>query len=297
MRIVLLGGSGQVGRAFLEAAPDGYEVLAPVSSELDLADPRAPAAALARLRPALVVNAAAYTQVDRAEDEPARAEAINARGPAALAQAAADRGIPLFHLSTDYVFGGEAGLEGRRGYRETDEPAPLGVYGRTKLAGERAVREALAQHLVVRTSWVFGAHGHNFVRTLLRLAGEREVLRVVADQRGGPTHAGALASMLWRLAVRYRREGALPWGLYHYAGSPVCSWHGFAEAIVDGGMAHGLLARRPRIEAIGTAEYPTRARRPAWSALDCTRFGEAFGSAPEPWAPGLEATLRALAAR
>ena len=275
MRILVTGGRGQLGRsAVRRGAARGHEVVAPDRAELDLRAPAQIAAALDRAAPDLAINAAAYTAVDRAEAARDDAFAVNAAGAGRLAEACAARRIPLLQVSTDYVFDGRSPAP----YREDDPVAPLGVYGESKLAGERAALAAGAS--VVRTSWLFATGGPSFVHTMLRLAAERPVLRVVADQRGCPTWADDLADALITLG-----EQAAPAAIYHYCGDGPTTWHGFAEAIVAEARRYRALACE-RIEAISTAEYPTPARRPAWSVLDTSRI-RALGVAPRPWQIGL----------
>jgi len=302
MKVLVLGAGGQVGRELCRLRwPAPFEIAAFDRGGLDIARREAVFAAIARERPDFVVNAAAYTAVDRAESEPEAAWAGNCTGPANLAAACAEAGIPLIHISTDYVFdGGKIGP-----YREDDPVNPLGVYGASKEAGDRAIREALRQHVILRTAWVYSAHGHNFVKTMLRLAagrqptglsrGERPVLRVVADQTGSPTSAadiaGAIAAIVQRLAA-----GSTAWGTYHFAGAGAVTWHGFAEAIFELAAPWNSTGRGPPplVEAITTAEYPTPARRPANSVLDCTRIGEAFGIKPRPWRAALAEVVQEL---
>lgn len=288
MSMLVTGAGGQLGRELaLRLAPD--EAVCLPRAALDLTDAPAVRATLARLRPNVVINAAAYTAVDRAETEPERAFAVNRDAPATLARACAEVGAALLHVSTDYVFDGES----RRPWREDDATGPINVYGASKLAGEQVIQRALPRHLIVRTAWVFGAHGPNFVRTALRLARERGSLRVVADQTGSPTWAGHLAETLITLARRIAAGEALPFGLYHYAGAPATSWHGFAEAVVHAAVAQGLLAAPVPVAPITTAEFPTPARRPAWSVLDGARMAANFGLAPPDWRAGLDHTLAA----
>lgn len=294
MRILVCGASGQVGHELVDrAAGYGLDVLGMTREQLDITDSRRVAELVARYTPGLIINAAAYTHVDNAETQAEQAYAVNRDGVATLAEAARQAEIPLLHISTDYVFSGEA----REAYRETDPVAPTGVYGASKRAGEEAIEAILDRHLIVRTSWVYGVHGHNFVKTMLRLGQQRDALSVVADQFGCPTQAGSLADALLQLARRYAREGTLAWGLYHYSGQPSCSWFDFAEEIFRQAAARGLLAKTPQVSAITTAQYPTPARRPAWSVLDCTKFEQAFAIAPRDWREDLARMLDTLAAQ
>lgn len=290
MRVLITGARGQVGHELLRLAPTGFEVVGLGSAELDISDKAAVEREIDRLRPQLIVNAAAYTAVDKAESEPERAYAVNRDGPANLGHAAERLGIPVLHISTDYVFSGDA----TEPYRESDATGPTGVYGASKRAGEQVLAEVCPRHIIVRTSWVFGAHGNNFVKTMLRLGRERDELSVVADQQGCPTSAASIARALWRLAQRYRQEGSLRWGLYHYSGTPACSWHAFAVEIFRQAQQAGLLARQPVVHAITTEQYPTPARRPAWSVLDCSRLRQVFSIEPADWRDELKAVLADL---
>lgn len=298
MRILLLGANGQVGSELLPRLASLGEVVPatrggrlPGGAACELADLSAPAslpALVERVAPTCVVNAAAYTAVDRAEQEKELAFRVNAEAPGVLARACADAGIPMVHFSTDYVFDGRS----ERPWREDDPTAPLGAYGASKRAGEQAVQAAGSRHLVFRLCWVYAAHGSNFLRTMLRLAGERDSLRVVADQRGTPTPAHRIADTVARVLAARPGHG----GLYHLAAGGECSWHEFAVAIFEGARARGLLARVPGVAAIPSSEYPTPASRPAYSRLDCTRLEADFGLALPPWREGLDEVLDQLAA-
>jgi len=269
----------------------GLEALGVTREQLDITDSHRVADLVDQYRPGLIINAAAYTHVDNAEKQSEQAYAVNSDGVTNLAEAARQADIPLVHISTDYVFSGEAD----KPYRETDPVAPTGIYGASKLAGEVAIQAALVRHVIVRTSWVYGVHGNNFVKTMLRLGQQRDALSVVADQFGCPTQAGSLAKALLQLAQRYAHEGTLAWGLYHYSGTPHCSWFDFAEEIFRQAAIKGLLTKTPQVSAITTAQYPTPARRPAWSVLACTKFEQAFGIAPSDWHDDLGEVLDVLA--
>lgn len=289
MRILLTGGSGQVGTELRRRAK-GVTVLAPSRSEFDLAQPESLAPWLAREQPQAILSVGAYTAVDRAEDEADLAYRVNRDAVQALADHARRADIPLLHLSTDYVFDGRKPAP----YHEGDVPSPTGVYGASKLAGEHAARTA-PQHLILRVSWVFAAHGGNFVRTMLRLGRERDQLRVVADQFGGPTWAGHIAESLCALVDRLAAGEALPSGIWHHAGEPHVSWHGFAQEIFLRALQRGLISRAPHVEPIATQEYPTRAQRPLNSRLVNARAVEELGLRVPDWRAGLDATLTELA--
>src|SRR5712671_2666848 len=288
MKLLVLGAAGQVGRELCRLAwPAGTAIASMDRAEIDIADKEAVFEVIARECPDIVINAAAYTAVDRAENEPDAAWTANCTGPANLATACRAAAIPLIHLSTDYVFDGrKAGP-----YREDDSVNPLGVYGTSKEAGDRAIREALAEHVILRTAWVYSAHGQNFVKTMLRLAAERPVLRVVADQTGSPTSAADIAAAIQEI-VRQIRAGSTKWGTYNFTGAGAVTWHGFAETIFK--EAAPWRGPPPRVEAIATADYPTPARRPANSVLDCGRIGEAFGIVPRPWRQALAEVIGEL---
>ena len=277
MKVLVFGAGGQIGREVCRAAwPPRYKILPLDRGAVDIAKNTAVTATLAREVPDLVINLAAYTAVDRAESEPEAAWAVNCAGTAHIAAACDERATPLIHLSTDYVFDGRK----TEAYLEDDAVEPLNVYGRSKEAGERAVRAALVPHVILRTAWVFGAYGANFVKTMLRLGAERPVLRVVADQRGCPTAAADIAGALVVIAEHVAR-GETKWGTYHFVGDRAVSWHGLAEAIFD--LAASRLTACPRIEAITTDQYPTPARRPMNSVLDCRKIEAVFGIHPSPW--------------
>jgi len=284
MKIVVFGAGGQIGREVCRAAwPPGDTILPLDRRAVDITKSAAVGALLTQETPDLAINLAAYTAVDRAESEPDQAWAANCAGAAHIAAACGENATPLIHLSTDYVFDGR-----KTGpYREDDAVGPIGVYGSSKEAGERAVRAALAQHVILRTAWVFGAHGANFVKTMLRLAAQRPALRVVADQRGCPTPAADIAAALTVVAGQIERGGAR-WGTYHFAGDIPISWHGFAEAIFD------LAATRPEVEPITTDQYPTPAQRPMNSVLDCRKIHDVFRISAPSWRKGLASVIREI---
>jgi dTDP-4-dehydrorhamnose reductase len=288
MKLLVLGSRGQVGRELCRLAwPANYRIAAFDRAEVDITKMDAVAAAIGRERPDIIINAAAYTAVDRAESEAESAWAGNCMGPKHLAAACGATRIPLIHLSTDYVFDGSKPGP----YCEDDPVNPLGVYGRSKEAGDCAIREALAEHVILRTAWVYSAHGHNFVNTMLRLARERPVLRVVADQIGSPTSAPDIARAIGAIVQRLA-AGDRHWGTYHYSGAGAVTWHAFAEAIFE--QAAPWRGPPPKVEAITTAEYPTPARRPANSVLDCNRIARVFDIRPRPWREALAEVVREL---
>lgn len=278
--LLVFGRTGQVATELARLAPDARFL---GRDAADLSDPDSCTRAILDARCNAVINAAAYTAVDRAETEPDLAHAVNATAPAAMARAAAGLGIPFVHISTDYVFDGS----GSTPWVETDHTGPLGVYGATKLAGEQGIAAAGGQWAVMRTSWVFSAHGANFVKTMLRLGAGREELRVVADQHGGPTPAADIAAACLTMA-QTMREGASGGGVYHFSGAPDTTWAGFAREI----MAQAGLACR--ITDITSAEYPTPARRPENSRLNCDAIRRDFGIDRPDWRAGLAHILQEL---
>ena len=298
MTVLVLGANGQLGTELLRAlAPLGRVVAATRSGRLpegaacEIADFDAPASLaplLDRIGPTAVVNAAAYTAVDRAEVEQDLAWRVNAQAPGVLARWCADAGVPLLHYSTDYVFDGC----GTRPYREDDPVAPLGVYGTSKLAGEEAVRQAGGRHLIFRTAWVYASHSRNFLRTMLRLGAERDALSVVADQVGTPTPAAWIAEA----SVRALQRAPALSGTWHLTAAGQTSWHGFAQAIFAEAVARGLLAKAPDIKAIPSADYPTPAQRPAWSVLDNHKLQRDTGIVLPPWQDGLAMVMAQIAA-
>jgi len=286
LRILQFGRSGQVGIELLaRGIARGHDIAAVGRDIADLAQPeRVPRAFSAAGSIDIVINGAAYTAVDKAESEPERANAVNGKAVGVLAETCAKRGVPLIHLSTDYVFDGmKAGP-----YVETDATAPLNAYGRSKLLGERLLAERLDRHIIMRTSWVFSAHGANFVKTMLRLGAERDALDIVDDQHGAPTSAGDIADACLAICERIVGQRAPRWGIYHFSSAGETTWRRFAEAI----FADAPWARlKARINPISTAEYKTPARRPLNSRLDCAKLAVEFGIVGRPWRVALDEVL------
>lgn len=298
MKLLVFGANGQLGTELLRALASLGTLVAttrsgmlPDGTTCETADFDAPAsleALLQRVRPDLVVNAAAYTAVDRAEDEREAAWRVNAQSPGVIARWCAAAGVPLVHYSTDYVFDGL----GTRPYREDDPTAPLSVYGASKLAGEAAICQAGGRHLIFRTAWVYAPHSANFLRTMLRLGAERDVLQVVDDQIGTPTPAAWIADA----TVRALQHPGQHSGTWHLTAAGQTSWHGFASTIFAAAVAAGVLPKAPAITPISTAQYPTRAHRPAWSVLDNHKLQRDFGIVPPSWQDGLAKVIAEIAA-
>lgn len=286
--ILLFGAGGQLGRELAGLASVRAVPLRGVSRvEGDVTDRQAVADAIAAAKPTVVVNAAAYTAVDKAESEPDEAARVNESGPAILAEACARQQLPLVHISTDYVFDGtKAGS-----YVETDPIAPLGVYGLTKAAGEEAIRGWHPWHLVIRTSWVYGRFGRNLLKTVLRLAGERDELRFVADQRGCPTSTADIAEAILHAMPRLVAHEPV-WGTYHFAGTGATTWFEFVRHIVA--VQSTFTGRHPHVVPIATSEFPTAARRPANSELDSSLFAATFGFRAQPWQHRVASTVAGL---
>ncbi len=284
MRVLLTGANGQLGWELQRSCPTHIELHAHDADTLDITDRAAVDAATHALKPAWIINAAAYTAVDKAESEAMLAYAVNRDGARHLAAAAHAVSARMVQVSTDFIFNGEQGHP----YRTDDSPAPLGIYGASKLAGEHAVREALGEHaLILRTAWVYSSHGHNFVKTMLRLMSERESLGIVADQIGSPTWAHGLAQAIWQAIERKLH------GTHHWTDAGVASWYDFAQAIFDEAHALDLLTRDCVIRPIATSDYPTPARRPSFSLLDKSATWQALGiQYPAHWRTQLRAMLR-----
>lgn len=287
MKVLVLGGGGQVARAVVAAAPKSFQTVVKTRAELDICDEKALVRALADSGAHWVVNAAAYTSVDLAEDQPSQAMAVNDTAVGSLAAAALTVGCRVVHLSTDFVFDGESS----RAYRPDDQTNPLSVYGSSKLGGERHVLNADASGIVLRTAWVYAATGRNFVLTMLRLMREKEQISVVCDQIGTPTSAASLGAAIWSL-IGIGAAG----GVYHWTDLGVASWYDFAVAIQEEAMARGLLGRAVPITPISSADYPTRARRPAFSALDSTSTRALIKTRAQHWRHCLRTMLDELRA-
>ena len=288
LRILVTGADGQLGqslRLLSQQHPASARYAFLSRAQLDITRAESIAAWLDAHPTDILINAAAYTAVDRAATEPELAHAVNAQAPGLLAKACAARGTRLLHVSTDYVFDGHLA----RPYREDDATAPLNTYGHSKLAGEQAVLQSDPNAVIVRTSWVFSAWGGNFVRTMVRLGAQRDSLQVIDDQVGGPTWAGHLAQILLDLALR--PASTVPGGLYHFGGQPWISWHGFALEILNRAHTRGLIARIPRVEAISAANWPSPEPRPANGRLDGTRLARVLGPVAQDWRIGLDHVL------
>lgn len=283
-KFLITGAKGQVGYCLTQQLQGKHEILAVDRDELDITDQSVVKNAVENFRPDVIINAAAHTAVDRAETEIELSEAINVKGPQYLAEAAKNVGAAILHISTDYVFDGQR--EGK--YKETDATEPQGVYGKTKLAGEQAVANSNDKFIVLRTAWVFGEHGNNFVKTMLRLAKTRDTLGLVADQIGGPTYSGDIAASLIQIAEKIIAGEDVQYGIYHFTGEPYISWCDFAKAIFDEAVSQNVLEKSPLVNAITTADYPTPAKRPANSCLDLTKIQQVFGIQPSDWKKALK---------
>lgn len=279
MKVLITGCNGQVGYCLTERLTKQAEVLALDYEGLDITDRDAVLNKVAVFQPNYIINAAAHTAVDRAEQEVELSYAINRDGPRYLAQAAKECGAVMLHISTDYVFDGV----GDKPYQENDTTGPQCVYGKSKLAGEQAVAESCPEHLILRTAWVFGEHGNNFVKTMLRLAESRDELSIVGDQFGGPTYAGDIADALISMVQHLEQGKQAKWGVYHFSGMPYASWFDFANVIFQETEQQNVLIKQPKLSAIPSSAYPTPAKRPANSRLDCSKIENQFGIKPSDW--------------
>jgi dTDP-4-dehydrorhamnose reductase len=293
MKVLILGTPGQLGHELMKAAwPAGSELIGLAYPEFDMADPACIDRAVADHGCDVVVNATAYTAVDKAESEPDPAYAINASGVERLGTACKAKGVPLIHVSTDYVFDGSKPHP--EAYVETDPVCPVNTYGATKEAGETLLRAAWERHVIIRTSWVYASHGANFVKTMLRFGREREEMRVVDDQHGAPTAAADLAAAIVSICGQIVGKTDAPWGTYHLTGAGRTTWAGFAEHVFR--RLEQAEGKRPKLTRIATAEFPTPAARPANSLLDCSKIERAFGVKPLRWEQSVDRVLDELLA-
>lgn len=283
MKVLVIGSNGQLGWELCRSGQErGFDIAALDLPEFDITDSTEVKKAVSQANVSLVINAAAYTAVDKAESESALAFAVNRDGPAYVASSCTELGIPLIHISTDYVFDGNK----KGAYSEIDPVTPLGVYGKSKAAGEMEVKGYLHEHIILRTAWLYGMHGHNFVKIMLRLGREKETLRVVDDQYGCPTYAADLAEAILAIAAQINEGGNILWGTYHYCGQGVTTWRGFAEKIFNLASEHYSLMVK-KVVPITTAEYPTPAKRPINSVLDCSLITKHFDIRPRLWQESL----------
>ncbi|RWX56613.1 dTDP-4-dehydrorhamnose reductase [Photobacterium chitinilyticum] len=283
MRILVTGAKGQVGCCLVEQLKDKVELLAIDRDELDITNELAVIETVQAFKPHIIINAAAHTAVDKAEEEVELSYAINRDGPEHLAFAAQSVGAAILHISTDYVFEGNKVGE----YAETDTTSPQGVYGESKLAGEIAVAKACDKHIILRTAWVFGENGNNFVKTMLRLGATRDELSIVGDQFGGPTYAGDIAKALIQIAKCISLSDSVDYGIYHYAGLPHVSWCEFAEVIFDSAVKQNVISQKPSLTSITTEQYPTPAKRPSNSRLSTDKIKQTFSVEACDWKAAL----------
>ncbi len=290
MKILVIGSKGQLGHELLiQGNNSGYEILPVDLPDLDITDKTQVKNWLEKFQPSFVVNAAAYTNVDKAETEQNLAFAVNRDGPANLAEICALFEVPLIHMSTDFVFDGKKSSP----YIESDPISPLSIYGISKQEGENEVRSRLKNHIILRTAWLYGVHGQNFVKTMLRLGKEKEVINVVADQFGSPTSAADLAEAILNIISKIKRSSDIKWGAYHYCGLGITTWHKFAEEILNLASRY-ISIKTKNVKPISTAEYPTEAIRPPFSALDCSLIKKNFGISLKPWQDSLKTVIRQL---
>jgi len=290
MKFLIIGSKGQLGSELVtECKRNDFSFLALDLPEFNITDTSQVEKTFADFKPSIVINASAYTNVDKAETEPEIAFSVNSDGPANLAVSCDKNRIPVIHISTDYVFDGSKGQP----YAESDPVSPLGVYGKSKEQGDSKVRSILKQHIILRTSWLYGAYGNNFVKIMLRLGIENEIIKVVSDQYGCPTCAADLAEAVVDISKQIIQSSKIAWGTYHYCGSGITTWHKFAKAIFEIASQYQNY-KVSSVEAITTAQYPTRTKRPAFSALDCGLIKKHFGINTKPWQGSLEKTIERI---
>jgi len=290
MKLLIIGSKGQLGwELSRQCKRSGFLFLAVDLPQLDITDQSQVENAFVDFKPSVVINASAYTNVDKAEVEPMAAFSVNSTGPANLARLCGKYKIPLIHISTDYVFDGTKGEP----YLETDPVSPLGIYGKSKEEGESKLRSILKEHIILRTSWLYGVHGHNFVKTMLGLGNEKKIVKVVSDQYGSPTCAADLAEAVLTISGSIRNSLENSWGTYHYCGQGVTTWHGFAKAIFEIASQY-ISFKLTHVKAITTAEFPTKVKRPPFSALECNLIKKSFGINPKPWKESLEKTIERI---
>lgn len=291
MRILVSGGDGQVGWEIkCQSEKYQHDVIALGCDDLDVLDTDSIGYAIVQYKPDVIINAAAYTAVDRAEKESDMAYRINCEGARNLAQSCNAQNIPIIQFSTDYVFNGEKSSP----YLENDKTSPLGVYGKSKLAGETAIIEVIDKYIILRTSWVFGTHGNNFVKTILKLASERDSLNIVEDQFGTPTSAKSLANSTLKICDFIKNSKQVKWGVYHYSGAPCTNWYEFSKYIIKAAYEIGILDRMLEVLPIVTEQYPTLASRPKYSCLSSNLAKQVFMISPSDWRNDLEEMLLAL---
>ena len=290
MKILVIGSKGQLGHELLiQGNNSGYEILPADLPDIDITDKTQVKHRLEKYRPSFIVNAAAYTNVDKAETEQNLAFVVNRDGPANLAEICARFKVPLIHISTDFIFDGKKSSP----YIESDPAAPLSIYGKSKEQGENEVRSRLKKHIILRTAWLYGVHGQNFVKTMLKLGKEKEVISVVADQFGSPTSAADLAEATLNIISKIKHSSDIKWGTYHYCGHGITTWHKFAEEILNLASQY-ISIKTTNVKPISTAEYPTKAIRPPFSALDCGLIKMNFGIILKPWQDSLKTVIRQL---
>ena len=290
MKILIIGSKGQLGSELVrECKRNDFSFLALDLPEFDITDPSCIEKTLAEFKPSIILNASAYANVDEAETDPEIAFSVNSDGPANLAASCHKKKLPIIHISTDYVFDGSKG----RPYAETDPVSPIGAYGKSKEEGESRLRSILKQHIILRTSWMYGTYGNNFVKTMLRLGNEKKILKVVSDQYGCPTCAADLSEAVLDISKQIAQNDNIIWGTYHYCGLGITTWHEFAKTIFEISAQYQNF-KVPSVEAITTAQYLTRAKRPHFSALDCDLIKKHFGINIKPWQESLKKTIERI---